>query len=258
MCEISRFILLLLLQSIFALYALKNNSTKVNSWGYYEAKAAYTSQKNITLIYFFPLPANQGLSACNGYLGRQMTKPRMFPLCHFLELLLLSTSSYGIGYPFGQIRTAVLGVCPPCFLPSLSLLAGGRQSEENSESVAQTQSKYWFVINSVLVTNPKNIIIQAMMDSTPTRPSTAYQDRRSRTWRIQQRVAPPLAFVLLLKRIVLLISQDIHINIWCSSLTENEWMLYADFCGKTSWLQSSESFLQYQMSHLFFWRMVIP
>lgn len=40
-----------------------------------EAKAAHASKENIAFIHFFPLPGNQGLSACNGYMGRQMTKP---------------------------------------------------------------------------------------------------------------------------------------------------------------------------------------
>lgn len=37
----------------------------------------------------------------------------MSPLSHFLELLLLGTSSYGMGYPFGQFRSAVV-VCLLC------------------------------------------------------------------------------------------------------------------------------------------------
>ena len=54
----------------------------------------------------------------NSHLGNQI--PTLLPLPQFL---LLSMTLYGIEYPFGQVRSAVLAMSPPNLLPTSSILS---------------------------------------------------------------------------------------------------------------------------------------
>lgn len=100
-----------------------------------EAKAAHASKENVAFIHFFPLPGNQGLSAW--LRGKTNDETMNVPPFSFPGAVAAGhiIRWYGVGYPFGQFRSAVLGMCPPSFLPSLSLLAGGRQSEEKVKAL---------------------------------------------------------------------------------------------------------------------------
>jgi len=48
----------------------------------------------------------------------------------FPELLLLSTTSYGMEYPFGHLASAVLDVSPPILLATPGTLAVGAEWEK--------------------------------------------------------------------------------------------------------------------------------
>ena len=62
---------------------------------------------------------------CNCYLGRQTPSLQTSPPSFFSPLLsMLSKTSYGMGYPSGQLGSAVLAVSPPNSVCILSPLAG--------------------------------------------------------------------------------------------------------------------------------------
>ena len=91
-------------------------------------------------ICYFPLAGRcsatsrkAGLIACNGFLGRQMPLLQVFPPSALhLHLLLLSVTPHGVGHPFGQPGSPVLGVSPHSSWCTLSLPAGraAREAEK--------------------------------------------------------------------------------------------------------------------------------
>lgn len=53
-------------------------------------------------------------------------------------ILLLSTISYGVGYTFGQVHSAVPSVSHPNFLPTPSLLAASEVRNRDSLDIVQS------------------------------------------------------------------------------------------------------------------------
>ena len=51
------------------------------------------------------------------------------------SFLLLSMTSYGMGYPFGQLGSAVPAVSPPNLLPTPSLLTGRAEQQKEKASM---------------------------------------------------------------------------------------------------------------------------
>lgn len=86
------------------------------------------------------------------------------PFSFFSQVLLMSMTSHGVEYPFGQLRSAVPAVSP---LVHPSLLAGGVLWETERPwlclSTAQQSLKRNCVINTISSINPKNSPIQATL-----------------------------------------------------------------------------------------------
>ena len=77
---------------------------------------------------------------------------------------MLSIMSYGVGYPFGELGSAVLAVSPPSFLCPPRLLAGGVGEAEKAltlcehcSAVMETSLRY----QQFLATNAKHSTMQA-------------------------------------------------------------------------------------------------
>ena len=92
------------------------------------------------------------------------------PSSVFSLFLLLSTTSYSLGYPFGRLGSAAPAVSPPKFLCIPSLLAVGTVSEaekvfmlfKHCSAIAKTSLCYQS-IRTVLVTNLKCSTLWATM-----------------------------------------------------------------------------------------------
>ena len=107
------------------------------------------------------LPGQQVLSTHSSCLGRQMFNFECpVPPPPFSLLLLLSVTSYGMGYPFGLLGSAVLSLSPPSLLPIPTLLAFGRRSGLERQpwccaSTAWQKPKHWCVVNTAVAANAK-------------------------------------------------------------------------------------------------------
>lgn len=102
-------------------------------------------------------------------------------MCTPPDILLLSVASHSVGYPMGQFGAAVLVVSPlyPLFTPTHSLWGWEEDRVGKRESLgiveALFSSSQQVVINTVLSTNAKQIILWATMRKVkpiPARPST--------------------------------------------------------------------------------------
>ena len=95
-----------------------------------------------------PSPGKQGSITRNGDLGRQTPSLWMsLPSSFFPQLYMLSMTSYGMEYPFGQFGSAVLCVSPPNFLGTPSPLAGGVVWE--AEKALALWKHHWAVTKMV-------------------------------------------------------------------------------------------------------------
>jgi len=90
------------------------------------------AKQNKELTRYFPsagrcsaISTKAGSIMCNGYLGKQTPSLRKSAPSFFCQLYMLHMVLYGIGYPFGELGSAVLALSPPSFLCTSSLLAGG-------------------------------------------------------------------------------------------------------------------------------------
>jgi len=88
-------------------------------------KECVQAKQNMEFIHYFPsagrcsaISRKAGLHHTDIYYS--VTPNIVPPFSFFLQLLLLRMTSHGMGYPFGQLGSAVLAVSPPRFLCTLS------------------------------------------------------------------------------------------------------------------------------------------
>ena len=85
----------------------------------------------------------------------------------FPHLFWLSTTLYDVGYPFGQLGSAVPALSRPSFLCTLSLLARGVAWETQKSLMlhkhCSARLKHPCVISTVLVINPKHSTVASQL-----------------------------------------------------------------------------------------------
>ena len=98
------------------------------------------------------------------------------------QLCMLSMTSYGMGYPFGQLRSAL----PASYAPPAYSLVGGCEMQKRPWRCVSTAQQYLqrrCVTNTVFITNPKHSPILATVKKiNPTPAKTSTEVKRSISW----------------------------------------------------------------------------
>lgn len=127
-----------------------------------------------------PFPGKLSSFMGNSSLERPALLLPMSPFHPSPQLLLLSIRLHALGYPFGQLESAVATVSPPNLLCTSTLVLwwSSTRNREGLEfvSVLLSNSKKMPVINTVFVVNAKYCAIQAAVGKVrfiPAMPNTS-------------------------------------------------------------------------------------
>ena len=146
------------------------------------------AKQNKEFIHCFPLagrcsaiPRKAGLHHMSRFLGKTNTITPNALFSFFPQLLLLSTTSYGMEHPSAHLGSAVLAVSPPSSLCTPSLLTSGAvwgaKQPWCCTSTAQQELKQPCVLSIVFSRNLRHSIIRATVkksNAIPAKTSAMY------------------------------------------------------------------------------------